>query len=189
MAFWHNGTLLTFPDPGQFADIYVRNPSKSDKQSEIKTTESIEDEIETWELIILYDSAEWRETHLQFLDLIKLQKYDFRVNFNFYESTSEPFSIDEILLEKRYKKAEVILERISFRVHLWYFATIDKIIQKRTFLCSNKSLKLLKAIPKGCKWTWLYSVRYSVEKSRKSSKIKQHRMLQKRSISDFDTWP
>ena len=84
----------------------------------MQTTESIEDEIETWELIILYDSAEWRETHLQFLDLIKLQKYDFRVNFNFYEATSEPFSIDEILVEKRFKKAEVILERISFRVHI-----------------------------------------------------------------------
>ena len=79
----------------------------------MKTTESIEDKIETWEIIILYDSDEWRETQLQFLDLIKLQKYDFRVNFNFYEATSEPFSLDEILQEKKYKKAELIMERMQ----------------------------------------------------------------------------
>ena len=61
----------------------------------------------------MYDSDEWRETQLQFLDLIKLQKYDFRVNFNFYEATSEPFSLDEILQEKKYKKAELIMERMQ----------------------------------------------------------------------------
>ena len=89
-----------------------------EKQLILKTTESIESEIETWEIIILYDSDEWRETHVQFLDLIKLQKYDFRVNFNFYKATAKPFSLDEILQEKKYKRAEVILERILSTVTL-----------------------------------------------------------------------
>ena len=81
----------------------------------------------------MYDSAEWRETHLQFLDLIRIQKYDFRVNFNFYEATSEPFSLDEILLEKRFKRAEVILERMPFIYFLE--CTYDKYIGDNTYEC------------------------------------------------------
>ena len=81
----------------------------------------------------MYDSAEWRETHLQFLDLIKIQKYNFRVNFNFYEATSEPFPLDEILLEKRFKRAEVILERMPFISFLE--CTYDKYIGDNTLEC------------------------------------------------------
>ena len=83
-----------------------------EKQLILKATESSVSKIETWVIVILYDSDEWRETHVQFLDLIKLQNYDFRVNFNFYKATTEPFSLDEILQEKKYKRAKVILERI-----------------------------------------------------------------------------
>ena len=34
--------------------------------------------IETWEVIIQSDSNAWRNVHLQFLDLIQLQKYKFK---------------------------------------------------------------------------------------------------------------